>query len=198
MYPFNTSVNVFWIHGQYSMLDHWELNGTNVGEGNEPNEASITVKMNASYTLTCVYTIIEPFRILSISPLSATVGLGNSVNFVANVTGGLKPYSFQWYVNDTRVAMGPSENWNFTPTSEGVYRIFFKAKDMWSSVTDWKQSDTVIVRAEGAIPEFPSTLLPFLLLTITPSLFTIQRRRKSPACSMSRRVNGQQNSFDAY
>jgi len=101
-YPVNTSVDVFRIHRPYSMLDHWELNGTGVGEGNEPYEPSITVLMNASYVLTCVYYLIEPFKAISITPLAAAVELGSSVNFVANVTGGLKPYSFQcmWTIHE--------------------------------------------------------------------------------------------------
>ena len=149
-YPADTLVDVVWIHGQYSMLDHWELNGTNVGEGNEPYEASITVMMNASYILTCVYYLIEPFNVLSITPLAAAVEPDSSVNFVANVTGGLKPYSFQWYVNNTRIAMEPTGNWNFTPATEGLYSVFFKAKDTWSSAVDWKQSDTAWITVKSA------------------------------------------------
>lgn len=179
VYPVNTSVDVFWIHGPYSMLDHWELNGTNVGEGNEPYQPSITVVMNASYVLTCVYYLIEPFKVISIAPLVAAVELGSSVNFVANVTGGLKPYSFQWYVNNTRVAMEPTGNWNFTPTAEGFYNVFLKTKDTWSSAVDWKQSDTATVTARNAIPEFPSIMLPLLLLMLTSLLVAILHKRKS-------------------
>jgi hypothetical protein len=57
------------------MLDHWELNGTNVGEGNEPYQPSITVVMNGSYVLTCVYNLIELFKVISITLLIAALEL---------------------------------------------------------------------------------------------------------------------------
>jgi len=75
--------------------------------------------------------------------------------------------------------MEPTGNWNFTPTTEGLYRIFFKAKDTWSSAVDWKQSDTAAVTARNAVPEFTSIVLPFLLLMLTWVIVAILRKRKS-------------------
>jgi hypothetical protein len=75
--------------------------------------------------------------------------------------------------------MEPTGNWNFTPTTEGLYSVFFKAKDTWSSVVDWKQSGTATVTVGNDVPEFPSMIMPSLLLMLSSLLVAILHKRKN-------------------
>jgi hypothetical protein len=61
---------------------------------------------------------------VSISPLSTTIHVGQTVHFTSTVSGGIAPYSFQWFLNGASVPGATSNNWNFTPAaieSDNVY-----------------------------------------------------------------------------
>jgi hypothetical protein len=47
----------------------------------------------------------------------------------STVTGGLTPYSYQWYFNDTIVQGAIDRTWNFTPFTAGNYKVYLKVKD---------------------------------------------------------------------
>jgi len=61
---------------------------------------------------------------VSITPLSTTTHVNETVHFTSTVSGGTAPYSFQWFLNGTSVPSATSNNWNFTPAaieSDNVY-----------------------------------------------------------------------------
>jgi PKD repeat protein len=87
------------------------------------------VTINAPHTATAHYTPIAPPPSVSISPLSATIYVGQSVPFTSTVTGGTPPYSYQWYMNDNPVSGATSSSWMFTPTTTGVYYVYLKVTD---------------------------------------------------------------------
>jgi len=65
-----------------------------------------------------------PALSVSISPLSTTIHVGQTVHFTSTVSGGTVPYSFQWFLNGATVPSATSNNWNFTPAaiqSDNVY-----------------------------------------------------------------------------
>ena len=72
---------------------------------------------------------------VSISPTSANIVLGGSQQFTSSVTGGSSPYSFQWYINDIAVSDGSSQNYLFTPTAAGTYKIYLNVTDFVTSKT---------------------------------------------------------------
>jgi Calcineurin-like phosphoesterase/PKD domain len=72
---------------------------------------------------------------VSISPTSTNIVLGGSQQFTSSVTGGISPYSYQWYVNDTAVSGGTSQNWIFAPTTAGTYKIYLEVTDFVNSKT---------------------------------------------------------------
>jgi hypothetical protein len=75
----------------------------------------------------------------SISPLSASIAVGNSVTFTSTVNGGTLPYSFQWYLNDNPVSGATSASWIFMPTTSGIYYMHLKVTDAEDTTT---QSET--------------------------------------------------------
>ncbi|MDI6905716.1 MAG: PKD domain-containing protein, partial [Candidatus Bathyarchaeia archaeon] len=105
----------------------------NLGSTVKSNEATVTVM---------------PQLAVSISPMSASILVGQSVEFTSTVTGGYTPYSYQWYLNGNPVSGANSPSWTFTPTSEGIYYVYLKVTDANNNVA---QSDTARITV-GAVP----------------------------------------------
>ena len=66
---------------------------------------------------------------VSISPLSATILVGQPVTFTSIVSGGYPPYSYQWYLNGNPVSGATSETWTFTPSTSGIFYVYLKVTD---------------------------------------------------------------------
>jgi outer membrane protein assembly factor BamB len=69
-----------------------------------------------------------------ISPTSATIGLDQSQTYTSSVSGGLPPYSYQWYLQGNVVPGATSGSWTFKPSSAGVYDIYVNITDALSTV----------------------------------------------------------------
>ncbi|MEM3526538.1 MAG: hypothetical protein QXV37_03905, partial [Candidatus Jordarchaeaceae archaeon] len=80
VYSFGTYVSVSAIPASGYYFDHWELDGVNAGDANP-----FTVLMNDNHTMHAVFI---PALSVSISPLSSTIFVGDSVKFTSEVTGG--------------------------------------------------------------------------------------------------------------
>jgi len=138
-YTANSSVEVTAISNADYVFDHWELDTINVGSANP-----YTVLMDNNHTLKAVFAYSPPPPSLSasISPLSASILVGQSVTFTSTVSGGYTPYSYQWYLNGAPVAGATSNTWTFTPTASGIYYVHLKVTD---SKANTAQSETARV-----------------------------------------------------
>jgi hypothetical protein len=96
----------------------------NLGSIVKSGEASVTV---------------APQLIASMTPLSASILAGQSVNFASTVSGGYTPYSYQWCLNGNPVSGATSNTWTFTPTTIGIYYVRLKVTDAKANTA---QSDT--------------------------------------------------------
>jgi PKD repeat protein len=130
-------------------FNYWDVNGASQGSGVNP----ITVVMNASYTATAYYTYTPPPPppplSVSISPPSASMRVGQSVNFVSTVSGGTQPYSYQWYLNGTALSGATSSSWTFSPSSSGTYNVYLKVTDKNGNTA---QSDSATIKVSPAYP----------------------------------------------
>ncbi|MEM2954299.1 MAG: PKD domain-containing protein, partial [Candidatus Bathyarchaeia archaeon] len=116
-----------------------------------------------------VYAFGEPL-VVSISPSSFTLDVGQSQQFNSTVSGGTSPYSYQWYLNGTPVSGATSDSWNFTPTSIGFYTVYVNVTDSLGAIAISTASQANI------IPEFQSL---FLTLFITATLLLLILLRKN-------------------
>ncbi len=91
----------------------------------------------------------------SISPASVNMMLGGSQTFTSTVSGGVSPYTFQWYLNGSQVTGATSSTWTFTPASIGTYKIYSQVTD---SYADNVQSNTATAK-----------VVPSLVVTISPT-----------------------------
>jgi len=135
-YAVDSSVEVTAFPDADYVFDHWKLDSVDVGSANP-----YTVLMDEDHTLKAVFTYspAPPPLSVSISPLSASISIRDSIVFTSTVSGGTSPYTYQWYLNGDPVSGATSNNWAFTHTSSGIYYIYVKVTDANNNVA---QSDT--------------------------------------------------------
>jgi peptide/nickel transport system substrate-binding protein len=138
-YTANSTVQVTATPDANYLFDYWELDSLNVGAANP-----YSVLMDKNHTLKAVFSLIPPPLQASISPLSASILVGQSVTFTSTVSGGYTPYSYQWYLNGNPVSGATSNTWTFTPTTGGIYYIHLKVTDAKANTA---QSDTARITA---------------------------------------------------
>jgi len=66
---------------------------------------------------------------VSASPTSVIIGVNELQQFNASVTGGVSPYSYQWYVNSSSVSGANSSSFTFNSSSTGSYEIYVNITD---------------------------------------------------------------------
>jgi hypothetical protein len=106
-------------------FSNWDVDGTPQGITNP-----ITLFMNAQHTATAHYTqtTILPLTV-SISPMEVTTTVGTEVRFTSTVSGGVPPYTYQWYLNGDPVSGATSADWTFVPPTSGVYYVYLIVTD---------------------------------------------------------------------
>jgi PKD repeat protein len=164
------------------VFDHWELNGTNVGTA-----TTYTVTMNANYVLKAFFKAAPTPPSVSISPMTASILVGQQVTFTSTVTGGTPPYtSYQWYLNGNPVSGANSNSWTFTPTATGTYYIFLKVTD---SAGNTAQSDPARVTVSSvpvggySVPlaknaPITPTIAYTILMVVFGSILSLTKRKR--------------------
>ena len=142
-YTANSTVQVAAIPEANYKFEYWELDGINVGSANP-----YSVLMDKNHTLTAVFSPLPPPLSASISPLSASILVGQSVTFTSTVSGGYPPYTYQWYLNGNPVSGATSPSWTLTPTASGIYYVHLKVTDDEGNTA---QSDTARITV-AAVP----------------------------------------------
>jgi hypothetical protein len=109
----------------------------------------------------------------SISPTLVTMDAYQSNLFTSAVSGGIAPYSYQWYLNGVAVPGATNATWTFTPTSftpamPSYYTVYLNVTDSTGSIVD---SNTATVTVN---PPLSVHILPTSITTDVdqPQLFT--------------------------
>jgi len=87
-------------------------------------DSSENVAISDTATIT-----VAPQLTISISPMSASILVGQSVTFTSTTSGGYPPYTYQWFLNGNPVSGATSPTWTFTPTTSGIFYIHLKVTD---------------------------------------------------------------------
>jgi hypothetical protein len=150
------------------------------------NADNVAINDNAGqYYCYTVNPPAPPSLSVSISPLSASILVGQSVTFTSTVSGGYTPYTYQWYLNNNPASGATSVSWTFTPTASGIYYIYVKVTDDKGNTA---QSDaariTVATVPVGGysipiqVPTKAEPIIPYITLStiVIIALTTIKRK----------------------
>jgi parallel beta-helix repeat protein len=130
---------------------------------------------------------VAPQLTISISPMSASILVGQSVTFTSTTSGGYPLYTYQWFLNGNPVSGATSNNWTFTPTTSGIFYIHLKVTDDKGNTA---QSDaarivvsTVPVGGYSIPPQLSTktdTVIPYTLLVtvLTATFIAVKRKYK--------------------
>jgi PKD repeat protein len=130
---------------------------------------------------------VAPQLTISISPMSASILVGQSVTFTSTTSGGYPPYTYQWFLNGNPVSGATSNTWTFTPTTSGIYYVHLKVIDTKGNTA---QSDVarIVVSAVPvggySIPIQVSiktdTIIPYTILVtvLTATFIAVKRKYK--------------------
>ncbi|MGB9671560.1 MAG: PKD domain-containing protein, partial [Candidatus Norongarragalinales archaeon] len=87
---------------------------------------------------------LPPPLLVSITPTSASILLGQSVTFTSTVSGGCPPYNYQWYLNESIISNATSSMWTFLPFTTGTYAVYLNVTDSSGNIAT-SNTATVIV-----------------------------------------------------
>jgi hypothetical protein len=121
-----------------------------------PSNASISSTETDGY-FSNVAPYVPPPLLVSISPLSAAINVGQTIQFNSTVSGGVAPYSFQWFLNGTFVPGATSNVWDYTPAAVESDTVFL-------SVTDSNGTDV-----NSAISTLTATMPTGATISVAPS-----------------------------
>jgi PKD repeat protein len=121
-------------------LNSWTFNPATVGT------YSVYLTVTDSYNSTAqsqnaTVTVTPPLTV-SISPLSASILLGQSVTFTSTVNGGKSPYDYQWYLDGSSVLPATLNSWTYTPSNTGIHYVYLEVTDADNNIA---QSETARV-----------------------------------------------------
>jgi hypothetical protein len=114
-----------------------------------------------------------PTLSVSISPLSTTITLGQTVHFTSTVNGGTAPYSFQWFLNGTPASNATSNSWDFTPPTVGYYNVHLSVTDKNGTAVN---SDNASVTVTPPAPP-PQPGHDVAVVSVTPSASEVYQGR---------------------
>jgi len=85
---------------------------------------------------------------------STLMDIGQSQVFTVNVSGGVPPYSYQWYINNNTLGIS-SSSYKFQPASTGNYTFYVKVTDSQGN-TGTTNSVTIHVNSAMSVVKQPS------------------------------------------
>ena len=160
------SVQVTAIPNTGYQLDHWELDTANVGAANP-----YTVLIDKDQTLKAVFSPIPPPLSVSISPLSASIYMGQSVSFTSTAGGGTPPYYYQWYLGNNPFLGATLSGWTFTPIAPGTFTIYLNVTDsLGNSAKSNEATVTVASQLSASISPTSASILVGQSITFTSTV----------------------------
>jgi hypothetical protein len=125
-------------------FDHWELDGTNAG-----SSTPYSVLIDGDHTLKALFKALPSPLTVTINPTSATIYLGESVDFNSAASGGTPPYTYQWYLNNNPVSGATSSSWTFKPLTAGIHYVYLRVTDGGNNMA---QSETARIEVLQLLP----------------------------------------------
>ncbi len=129
---------------------------------------------------------VNPPLYVSISSSSSTVDVNSNLQFTSQVSGGVNPYNYQWYVNNNPVSGATSSSFSFAPKNAGTYSIYVSVTDASGMST---KSNTLTVTAFSGLT-FTVTATSTNITNGSTSSLSVNPSGGSPPYSYQWFVNG--------
>jgi hypothetical protein len=160
--PQTFTSNVYGGIGSYSY--NWYLNGAPVS-GATSSSWTFTPSSTGSYSVimgvwdskahgamsNTASVTVNPALSVTIAPTSVTILFGQSVTFTSSATGGIPPYSYQWFLNGAPVSGATGWFWTFSPTSTGDYTVNLVVKDAAGSAVTSNSASVTVCGGYGCV-----------------------------------------------
>ena len=143
------------------VLYSWDFGDGNTSDGQivthkylEPGNYTVSLNVTDSEGLWNVTAqqiqVAVPLPLfLSIGPSSSAIPIGQSIIFTSTVNGGVKPYSYQWYLNGNPASDATNSTWTFSPTSAGSYAVCVAVTDSATTPASAQSNNASVTAAEG-------------------------------------------------
>jgi hypothetical protein len=149
------------------------------------NADNVAINDNAGQYYRYIVSPLVPPPSVSISPLSASILVGQSVTFTSTVSGGYTPYSYQWYLNGNPVSGATSNTWTFTPTTSGIYYVHLKVTDAKANTAQSETGRITVATVPVGGYSFPiqvttkaQPIIPYIaFIAALTAIFTKLRRK---------------------
>jgi PKD repeat protein len=124
---------------------------------------------------------------VTISPMSASILVGQSVTFTSTVSGGYPPYTYQWFLNGNPVSGATSNTWTFMPTTSGIFYVYLKVTDARGNTAQSYAGRVVVSTVPVGGYSIPlqlstktDTVIPYTLLVtvLTTTFIAVKRKYK--------------------
>lgn len=125
------------------VFGHWRVDGADTAL----TVPTLGVTMNGDHAVQAVFTALVPVAI-SISPLSASITVGQSVALTAVPVQGQAPYTVSWINEANGATLGSGSTYILTPTQAGTYNIHAVVTDNLGGAA---QSQTATITANPII-----------------------------------------------
>ncbi|HML03716.1 MAG TPA: PKD domain-containing protein [Candidatus Bathyarchaeia archaeon] len=107
----------------------WTYSPSSAGSHTIYEQITDSATTPVTATSASISVVVNAAPSVSISPISASLVVGQSQTFNSTVSGGTSPYSYQWYSNGVAVSGATGASWTFTPSSTGSYTVFLNVTD---------------------------------------------------------------------
>jgi hypothetical protein len=181
IYQGGTTVQITAIPDTGFQLDHWELDGSNVGAVNP-----YSILVNQDRTLKAVFKPVSSVFSVIVNPTSGSIRIGESLTFNSIVNGGVPPYtSYQWYLDNMPVQDATSSSWTYTPQHASTHFVYLKVTD--SNGTTIQSNSTVINVSSTPIggylisfakPNTLSSIIAYMAIVALSSAILSSKKRK--------------------
>jgi hypothetical protein len=103
------------------------------------------------YSAPLNYTITDFRARLVISPSSTAMYAGQFQQFTSGISGGTPPYSYQWYLNGSKVTAATNPTWTFEPSSAGLYTVYLEITDKFGMLATSNTANVTVNSYTGQL-----------------------------------------------
>ncbi|MGC8618675.1 MAG: immunoglobulin domain-containing protein [Thermoplasmata archaeon] len=146
----------------------------------------VTDSTGASQGSNDISITVNPTLSVLISSPTASIDVGSSLQLTSQASGGVSPYTYQWYLNGNPISGATSSTFSFDPSVAGTYSIYLAVADSSGLVKD---SNTLTITVFSTL-NFTASATSTSITNGSSSTFSVNPSGGDPPYSYQWYVNG--------